>query len=307
MTAERRGRPHSYIPVESEGDVTIYRTPAGQRHIREWCEQRIAAWGHRHETLTIPTSLGVTRVLVTGSGPNLVLLAGTNFASATWLDLIAALSTSHTVHAVDLPGQPGLSAPQRPRSATRRYGAWLAQVMRALGGSPATLVGHSLGAAAAMSGVAAGAPAARLVLLDPAGLMRLRVSVAVLRPTLPWLRTPDESTAAGLLRMMMAPHATPDAHLVAWMALVGRHVRTSLAPSPLPSAMLTRLVAVPVSVLSGRSDAFLPPARLGRAVTRRLGHATFEAIDGAGHLLPHERPDVVVDHVRSTADPPVSR
>ena len=289
---------------EGRRDMSIYRSSAGQRHVRQWCEQRIAAWGHPHATRTIPTSLGSTHVLTSGSGPDLVLLAGTNFSTATWLELIAALSSSHTVHAVDLPGQPGLSAPQRPTSATRRYGEWLAEILHALGGSPATLVGHSLGAGVAMSGIAAGAPAARLVLLDPAGLMRLRVSVAVLRPTLPWLRRPDGQSSARLLRMMMAPDATPDAHLVTWMIMVGRHVRTSLAPPPMRSDMLAALDAVQVSILSGRHDAFLPPARLDRAVTRRLGHATFEVVDGAGHLLPHERPDLVVDHVRGGADPP---
>ncbi len=40
----------------------------------------------------------------------------TNFAAATWLDLVASLASTHAVNAIDLPGQPGLSEPHRPRS-----------------------------------------------------------------------------------------------------------------------------------------------------------------------------------------------
>lgn len=287
---------------ESE-HMTIYRSPEGQREVRQWCAQQLAAWGHPHTMRTLPTSLGSTHVVTSGSGPPVVLLAGTNFAAATWLPLIASLSARHTVHAVDLPGQPGLSAPQRPRRGMPRYGEWLVQLLPTLDASTSTLVGHSLGAAVVMQAMSSGPLAAHAVLLDPAGLMRLRVSAAVLRPTLPWMRRPDERTSAALLRMMMAPGAVPDLDLVRWMSLVGRHVRTSLAPSPLPDPVVARLRCRHVHVLSGRSDPFLPPDRLRRAVRRRLPGASFEPVDGAGHLLPHEQPEVVLHHVREAAHP----
>lgn len=59
----------------------------------------------------------------------------------------------------------------------------------------------------------------------------------------------ERSTAvpAALLSMMSAPGTTPAVDQVAWMALVGRRVRTSLAPSPLPRGDLARLHGVPTS------------------------------------------------------------
>jgi pimeloyl-ACP methyl ester carboxylesterase len=274
--------------------VTIYRSDEGRRAVQDWCRDRLAAWDQPHRTATISSPIGATHVVTSGNGPDLVLIPGTNFAAATWLDLVAALADRFTVHAVDLPGQPGLSADERTRGGARRHGEWLAAVLTGLDLDGPTVAAHSLGAVGALRATSAGASVGRLVLLDPAGLMRLTVSAAVLRPTLPWLRAPNVATSANLLRMMMAPGAVPEHDLVTWMALVGQHVRTSLAPGPIAPQDLRRIQGTPIRVVSGRHDAFLPPNRLRRAGARRLPAADLEVVPDAGHLLPHERPDAVL-------------
>ena len=272
---------------------TIYRTPEGMDVVRTWCQARLSAWDHPHDARLVPSALGPIHVVTAGTGPGLVLLPGTNFAAATWLDLIASLADRHTVHAVDLPGQPGLSTPDRPARAAERQGSWLAEVLTLLGTQRPVLVAHSLGAVAALRTAAAGLPMRRLVLVDPAGVMRLKVSMQVMRPTVPWLRTPNPATSEALLTMMMADGHHPDPDLVAWMSLVGQHVKTSLAPSPLPDRILRGLADTDIDVVSGADDVFLPAARLRRAVQRQLPGANIEIVPGAGHLLPHECPDAL--------------
>lgn len=276
----------------------IYRSDEGEHEIRSWCEQRLSSWPRPHGTVLVDTPLGATHVVTAGEGPPLLLVPGTNFAAAAWLELVERLAATHTVHAVDLPGQPGLSEPTRRRHDGAEYGRWFTEVARAVGAVQPTVVGHSLGALAVLHALAGGAEVRRAVLVDPAGLRRLSVTPKVLRATVPWLRRPDERSAVGLLRMMMGPGSDPDAVLVAWMALVGRHVRSSLAPPALDEAALGRAAAVPIDVLCGEHDVFLPPARLRRAVARRLEGASFHVVAGAGHLVPHERPDAVVEVLR---------
>lgn len=87
---------------------TIYRTREGRQARRTWCQARRSDWNPPHHARLVPTTVGHVHVVIAGNGPDLVLLPATNFAGATWLDLIASLATRHTVHAVDLPGQPGL-------------------------------------------------------------------------------------------------------------------------------------------------------------------------------------------------------
>ena len=57
-------------------------------------------------------------------------------------------------------------------------------------------------------------------------------------------------------------------------------------------------VTCPVTVLSGDRDAAIPMAVVEREVVGRLPQSRFVRVPGAGHLLPIEVPDAVVDAVR---------
>jgi pimeloyl-ACP methyl ester carboxylesterase len=275
--------------------VSIYRSTEGREAIRAWATGRLDRFELPSDRAVHPSSLGPSHVMTAGSGPDVVLVPGTNFCGAAGLPLIAALARTYRVHAIDLPGQPGLSHDERPGRDRSAYGRWLTELLPKLTGRPAVLVGHSLGARIVLSAVAEGADVRGLLLVDPAGLMRLSVTWTVMRPTLPWLRRPDAATSAGLLAMMMASGSRPTEDLTDWMTLVGRHVRTSMAPAPLPAAVVRRALTTPTVVVSGEHDAFLPPDRLARAVARRLPGTRVYRASGAGHLLPDERPDVVVE------------
>jgi pimeloyl-ACP methyl ester carboxylesterase len=277
---------------------SIYRSDVGEGAIRDWCTTRLSSWHREHHTTVVDTELGATHVVTAGAGEPLLLVPGTNFAAAAWLDLVDDLAATHLVHAIDLPGQPGLSDPARRKHEGSAYGRWMATVTEAVDAPRPVVIGHSLGALVAMHAVAGGAEAARLVLVDPAGVRRLSITPTVLAASIPWLRRPDARSAARLLRMMMAPGADPDPELVDWMALVGTHVRSSLAPPRLDAAATRRLGRVQIDVLSGEHDVFLPPKKLRRAVDRRLDVDSFAVVAGAGHLLPHERPDAIVTLLR---------
>ena len=273
----------------------VYRSRDGRERIAGWSRERLSGWGLPHAVNIVPTSSGNTFALTAGSGPTVLLLPGTNFSATTWLEVVTVLSEAFRVVALDLPGQPGLSAPERPRCAAA-YGDWLGDVINQLDLREVVVVGHSLGAVVAMAGAARGAPVAAMVLYNPAGLVRLRVTARVLAATLPWLTRPSSVTAERLVRTMTT-QAVPD-HLAAWMALVGRHVRTSLAPAPLPDAALLR-VQVPVAIFAADHDPFLPPALVRRGA-ERLPDAGVTTVADAGHLLPHEQPLHVLRAVRAS-------
>jgi pimeloyl-ACP methyl ester carboxylesterase len=131
------------------------------------------------------------------------------------------------------------------------------------------------------------------VLVAPAGLIRLRAGPSLLATTIRWLVRRDKASSARLLRRMAGPGADLPAELADWTSLVGRHVRTSLAPSPLPAAALAE-VRCPVWLVAGRHDPFLPAQRLTDALTRLGGPTGAVVVDTAGHLVPEEAPNEVV-------------
>src|SRR5688572_10569041 len=91
---------------------SIYRSDAGRTAIRRWCEEALAR--SSLDGGTIETTAGPTFVTTAGAGHDVVLLPGTNFATATWRAFVSELGAAGRVTALDLPGQPGLSSGERP-------------------------------------------------------------------------------------------------------------------------------------------------------------------------------------------------
>ena len=272
----------------------LYRTPEGHQAIRSWSTARLDGWALPHERRTVSSALGETSLVTAGDGPATVLyLPGTNFNAASSLVLVEALAARLRVVVADLPGQPGLSAGRRPPDLLA-YGAWIDEIVAGLDADRLLLAGHSLGAAAALTADPAGVHG--LLLLDPAGLIRLRVGLGTLGATLPWLVRPTPARSARLLALMHARGRSPSPEHVEWMTLVARHVRTSLAPSPMPPAVLDRWRDTPRAVLCGEQDCFLPVPPLAAAARAKLG-VDLDVVAEAGHLAPEDQPQRVADAI----------
>ncbi len=156
------------------------------------------------------------------------------------------------------------------------------------------VAGHSRGAAVALS-----APpdlVDGVVALSPGGIIRVRLSPAMLSASTPWLLTPGDGASRRLLEVMSGPDHVASEDLVEWMTLVSRSCRTTGAPGPLPDATLAAWSGSNVTVVSGEDDRFLPLGRLAAASRQRLGVLP-GLVPGAGHLLVEEEPKLVADVV----------
>jgi pimeloyl-ACP methyl ester carboxylesterase len=226
-----------------------------------------------------------------------VFLPGTNFNAATSVELMAAfVRAGLTVTCADLPGQPGLSAPDRPSAEEPAYAAWIGEVLTHVrrdlpAGGTVTLVGHSRGAAVALT-----APVElvdHLVLVSPAGLVDVRPTWQMLRATMPWLVRRNVAGSRRLARLMTGPLGSPSPELVDWLTLVARSSRTTGAPGRCADSALHRWRARSVRVLIGEHDCFFPPGRLRDPVREELG-TDLSVVAGAGHLLVDQAPESVV-------------
>ncbi|MFF8837536.1 alpha/beta fold hydrolase [Streptomyces sp. NPDC015130] len=286
---------------------SIYRSTTGRELIRRWCLDQLAAWPVPHERETVTAQGAETHVVLAGSGETtVVFVPGTNFNAAASLPLATALvAAGHRVLLVDVPGQPGLSSGERGLSGGRLpwYGTWLSEVIEKLSSQPVTVMGHSFGAAIALS--SASRRIERLVLVSPGGLTRLRLTPAVLAASAAWFLRPGPTHSTRLLRAMLAPGHPPREELVDWMTLVARHARSSGAPgaATLPARPIPRLVA------TGEHDVFLPPQRLGPTVRVALG-TDLGVVSDAGHLVVEECPEYLAALPdlpgRPTSDAPVA-
>jgi pimeloyl-ACP methyl ester carboxylesterase len=266
------------------GVPTAYKGPSGHHAVRRWCSEAIACADFPLTTMTVDTSAGQVHLTSAGTGrPHVVMVPGTGFNAAVNLPWLRALSARWATTVVDLPGQPGLSDPRRPRGGSAGwYGRVLDEVLAAAELDRIVLVGNSLGAAVAL---AAGSPriAAR-ALVSPAGFIRLSVDPKLTLASAVWLLRPTSEHTRRMLRMFVTPGQEPPETEVEWMTLMAETCRTTLAPPALPAELLSRRTEQrPCVVGVGEHDRFLPPRRLAPAVHRAMG-LELRVIAAMGHM-----------------------
>jgi pimeloyl-ACP methyl ester carboxylesterase len=144
----------------------------------------------------VPTPEGETFVLSCGpaDADSLVLLHGSGANSTQWMSRVADLATRFRVYAIDIIGEPGLSAPARPPLDSDRYAGWLDAVLDSLGLDQVLLVARNY---RYRSG--------DLPVFDDAALRRLTMPVHVLADELDVMLDPRETKRR---LEAVAPHAT---------------------------------------------------------------------------------------------------
>lgn len=297
MSTNILGRTHTVFMTSA------YRSQAGAEHVQHWCRAALATWVVPHQTHVVDTSLGMTHVVSLGAGDDVcVYLPGTNFNASSSTTVLAALAGKFRVYAADLPGQPGLSAANRPADEHSGYAGWVTQligwVARRDGRARILLAGHSRGAAVALS--ANPDTVHGLALFSPAGLIAVRPTLTMLRSTVPWLVRRNAVDARRLLDYMSGPGRAPAADLVEWMTIVARACRTTGAPGPLPDTDLVRWTRHNVRVAVGEHDVFFPIAMLHEACRAKLNLEPL-VVPGAGHLLVDEEPELTAGMVAGLA------
>lgn len=205
--------------------ASIYRSDAGRDVIRYWCTDQLEHWVTPHDTGVTTANGARTHAVISTTAfadPSVLFVPGTNFNAASSLPLASALAQRRRTILLDVPGQPGLSDGDRGIAGGRLdwYGRWLADTIDQVTSGPVIVVGHSFGAAIAMS--TTHSRISGQVLVSPGGLTRLRITPGVLAASSAWLALPGDKHSAWLLRAMHRPGFPPRSELVDWMTLVAK-------------------------------------------------------------------------------------
>jgi pimeloyl-ACP methyl ester carboxylesterase len=256
-----------------------------------------------------------THYTKTGTGPAVVLVHGANGTSNDFPpELIDDLARDHTVIAVDRPGHGWSEAPRGPLGLEQNAAAVLALV-RELGVAPATLVGHSYGAAVVLRAA-----------LDAPDDVRLVVAVC------PCTALDKRNSRYGSVPLMSGPLG---AALLRFFALpmvpFGWAMRADAwypAPAPrgwgasrvfayIPSQMHTAVrnfhelqsdvawledhlpgLKVPFTVVAGAQDLVTPTNLHVDWLKRAVPAARVQIVPRVGHWLPRLMPEFVSAAVR---------
>jgi pimeloyl-ACP methyl ester carboxylesterase len=266
--------------------TSIYTSPAGARTIEERYRELLAAWPVPAEHLRVPTREGETFVVASGrpDAPPLVLLHGSGSNALMWAGDVASWSEHFRVYAVDIIGEPGLSAPARPPLPSGAYPLWFGDVLDALGVARACVVAVSLGAWLALD-FATRHPerVERLALLTPAGVAKPKVAgllgAVLVKPFGAW----GEQKS---MELLLGPEVRRQRGSAEFVRLLSRHYRYRREPVPVVDDAALRRATMPVLALLGARDAFIDTPRTAARLSRLVPSATVRVLPDIGHLLP---------------------
>ena len=271
---------------------SIYKSPAGERAVKQRYQEFLKYWPVPNEQLRVPTRAGETFVIASGP-PNarpVVLLHGSGFNSVSWMGDVATWARNFRVYAVDIIGHPGLSAPTRPSYDSDAYAQWLDEVLASLGPGTFSVVGISLGGWIATDfAIRRPDRVERLVLLCPGGIGREKISMLKLVLVILPLLAFGSSGRRKAMQIMLGGEALSDnraARAVAdFMSLISRHFRHNLAKVRRFEDEALRQIARPLLLIVGGRDAMIDSTETRNRVATNIPSARIEYLADAGHAL----------------------
>jgi pimeloyl-ACP methyl ester carboxylesterase len=273
----------------------IFRSADGARAVRARTLEVLERWPVPSRRLRVPTREGDTFVVASGrdDAPAVIAMQGSGASSAMWMRQVAAWAPHLRLFAVDVIGEPGLSAPSRPPLGSKAYARWLDDVMDGLGLARAAMLGVSLGGWLAID-YATRRPTrvSKVALLCPGGIgrrkMGVMVTAALLRPFGAWGRRETFFRALGpVARAAGRTPTSTDLALRDLSSLVFRHFRPRRDMPIFDDAVLQYLTMPVLAVVGGR-DAMIDSHETAARLRAAAPHATIRVLPDVGHLLPDQ-------------------
>jgi pimeloyl-ACP methyl ester carboxylesterase len=269
--------------------TSIWKTPQGGAAVRARYAQFLTHWPKPCAERRVTTGEGETFVIESGraDGPAIVFLHGSASNALTWLREAAALGDRFRILAVDMIGEPGLSAESRPPLGSGAYVAWLDEVLATLGVERAAFVGISLGGWLALD-YATHRPerVTALALLCPGGVGKHRNVLLWAAPLLalgPWGRRKFMSiVGAPEPSGEMSPAARA---FMAFTADIHQHFNPRRERLPRFSDAALQRLTMPVLAILGGRDAFIDSPGARHRLAAHVPQADIRWLPDASHFL----------------------
>jgi pimeloyl-ACP methyl ester carboxylesterase len=261
----------------------IWKSAEGEAAVKAAYGRFREAWPVPREELRLATRLGETFVVASGErdAPALVLLHGAGSNSFMWMGDVATWAKRFRVLAVDLPGEPGESAPVRPARVGDTYAAWLDEVLAGLGVTRASFVGISLGGWHALDyAIRRPERVERLVLLAPGGLGAVRLSFLLRAALLPFVGEAGRKRILGSVGAGEAPVAVAQ-----YLQLLFTHFIPRRDPLPRFAPGALRGLKAKILMILGAKDTLLPSEGSRRRLAAACPSAKIVMLPEAGHFL----------------------
>lgn len=264
--------------------ASIYKSPAGKQEIMALYDAVLARWPVAFETFHLPTRHGETFVIASGnpSAPPLVLIHGSVSNATSWVAEFPAYSQHFRVYAVDLPGEPGKSAQNRPAWEGPAFAEWLEDILNGLKIQKTALLGISQGGWTALRFATCHPDrVSKLILLAPGGIMPARTSFILKAIFLSWFgrRGGEKINQFVLGKDAIHPEA------VKFMDAMMTHFRPRVEKEYIFADEELKRLDMPVLLLGGTDDVICDVEKAVKRLKKLAPRLETILLPGVGHVL----------------------
>ncbi|SMF60047.1 Pimeloyl-ACP methyl ester carboxylesterase [Xaviernesmea oryzae] len=269
----------------------VYRSARAAESIAAQYRRVLERWPVARTELHVPTRQGSTFVIACGpeTAPPVVLLHGSQANSAAWMPDVPLWSRKFRLFAVDMIGEPGLSAPVRPDLAGDAHALWLDDVLVGLGLSHAAFVGTSLGGWLALDyGSRRPSAVQALALICPGGIGRQKNFLLKALPLLllgSWGKRKMRELVFG-----PAPDVLPETlqPFAALMDNAAKAIKPRVVTMPQLTDEQLKALRMPLLAIVGGRDVLLDSTDTRDRLRRNVAHAEVCFIEDGYHFLPDQ-------------------
>lgn len=255
-------------------------------------DRALKQWPIPYQTQQIATRHGETFVIAGGDPhlPPLLLLHGAGTNSAIWIGDVAEYSRHYRLYAVDLPGEAGKSAQNRPAWDSPAFAEWLEDVMAALKVDSVVLIGISQGGWTALRYATQHPESIRaLVLLTPGGVVPDKLSFVL--KAIPYSLL-GKWGSRRMIRLVYGSQPIPPG-VEEVMAVVTQNFNSRMGVLPIFTDDELRRLTMPTLLLMGEQDALRDAAKITARLRQFLPRLTAITLPLAGHALLDTQPHVL--------------
>jgi pimeloyl-ACP methyl ester carboxylesterase len=267
----------------------IYKSEEGARAIHARYREILALWAVPNRQFTVATRAGDTFVISCGpeDAPPVLLFHGSASSSFMWIADAGAFAAHFRVYAVDLIGEPGLSARTRYKPGTDEHALWLDDVLKALGIEKASFVGVSLGGWLALDyAIRRTGRVNALALICPAGIGKLKNFLLKAFPYFFMGEWGRKRLRAMVMGRAYTQRATVPKPVEDFLGLIFRNFTPRRDPIPPASDEELKRLKMPIAIFLGGEDALIDSADTRRRAQTLLPQAEIDFDPEIGHFIP---------------------
>ncbi len=246
-------------------EKTFFSSLQAQKEIENLYLQKLDALLISYEFLKIETSFCDTNIVLTGrkEGPPLVLLHGSNGCAPVAIEALIGLADYFRIYAIDVVGQPNLSAGCRPSMQDDTYGKWMYEILSRMNIRDAFLVGISFGGFIAWKSLIFDEKRfAKAFFIVPAGIVNgnpLKALWKVFRPMKLYMASKKTKYVQQFLDQLFTE---PDRFAFTFLSQVFLHFTMDFSPIPLIKKEEAKRVKTPVTIIGAEKDLLFPGGKL---------------------------------------------